>query len=667
MRRIFYSLLGLMIAVMSTVAGQWQTVESGRTCEFTVQPLAVQTTNPVPIIVYLKRLAAARVGTESDESIMADFRAAGYLVVTLDFANHNNARVPFLNRDLGKLRDDIRARKFLAEYKLDEARIYIVPEGCRLKRDVVFAQDGERKLAMDLIYPSQPKQPVGALIEFSCDNQNRFGNTSLSICSDTILDASATEGFAVAMADHPVAAPYKGLDPMPDCAQKIKAAVRTLRAEGKALGLNGRIAPVGFSRGSGMALMLVTTEGVGEFEGFGLHTNLSSAVQGAVVMSGRFTYLDLLSDDNMLARYAKAWGERETGLAVWRRHGALDYLTQPTLPLFLTINRTEGPDALHQMEVLEKRLATLGSPFVFKLEHEPRGHKVTLDPEILVAMRDYLKRQLDAPPASVPQRYKVAVSDLMILKRQKLSAFQLAKELGADGVEVDMGSLSKRDTFDNQLTNAVTREQFLSKAKEAGMEITSLAMTGFFAQSFTERPTVPRMIQDCVDTMTAMNVKVAFLPLGVECDLQKKPELRPKVIERLKLAGKIAAQAGVVIGVETSLSAAEDVKLLEEVGSPAIKIYFNFANAVKNGRDIASELRTLGKDRICQIHASNTDGVWLEHDPQVDLPKIKKTLDEMGWSGWLVIERSRDANDPRNVKRNFTANTTYLKRIVRAP
>jgi L-ribulose-5-phosphate 3-epimerase len=261
------------------------------------------------------------------------------------------------------------------------------------------------------------------------------------------------------------------------------------------------------------------------------------------------------------------------------------------------------------------------------------------------------------------QRYEIAVCDWMILKRQKLGAFQLAKDIGADGVEVDMGSLGQRDTFENHLTNAVLRHQFLAQAHALGLGIPSLAMSGFYAQSFAERATVPRMVQDCVDLMQQMKVKIAFLPLGVKCDLTKFPELRPVIVERLKAAGKQAEAAGMVIGIETSLPAAEEAKLLDDIGSPAIKSYFNFANAIQNGRDLTSELCTLGKDRIIQIHCTDEDGAWLQNDPKIDLPKVKQTLDDMGWSGWLVIERSRDAKDPRNVKWNFSANAAYLKSI----
>ena len=78
------------------------------------------------------------------------------------------------------------------------------------------------------------------------------------------------------------------------------------------------------------------------------------------------------------------------------------------------------------------------------------------------------------------------------------------------------------------------------------------------------------------------------------------------------------------------------------------------------------ELKILGRKRICQIHCTDEDGVWLEHNTRLDLNKVKETLDEMKWDGWLVIERSRDAKEPHNVKKNFGANTQYLKSIFQA-
>ncbi len=93
-----------------------------------------------------------------------------------------------------------------------------------------------------------------------------------------------------------------------------------------------------------------------------------------------------------------------------------------------------------------------------------------------------------------------------------------------------------------------------------------------------------------------------------------------------------------------------------------------FKLAAEIGADGAVREQFLGEAatrglRICQIHASNEDGRTLEHDPQIDLPAVRKTLDDLGWRGWLVIERSRDAADGRNVAGNFGANARHLKRI----
>jgi L-ribulose-5-phosphate 3-epimerase len=272
-------------------------------------------------------------------------------------------------------------------------------------------------------------------------------------------------------------------------------------------------------------------------------------------------------------------------------------------------------------------------------------------------------KDLWALPAA-KHRYKIAVIDLMILKRQKLSAFELSKEIGADGLEVDMGGLGNRDTFESKLADPAAREEYLAKSKETGVEICALAMTGFYAQSFATRPTYKQMVGDCLTTCQQMGVKVAFLPLGIQGDLRQHPELRPAIVQRLKEVGEMAKKAGVIIGIETALDAKGEVELLKEIGSKNIQIYFNFSNPLKEGRDLISEMKILGKKRICQIHCTDEDGVWLENNTRLNMPQVKATLDKMGWRGWLVIERSRDASlSPRMVKENFGANTRYMKQI----
>ena len=261
------------------------------------------------------------------------------------------------------------------------------------------------------------------------------------------------------------------------------------------------------------------------------------------------------------------------------------------------------------------------------------------------------------------QRYKVSACDWMMLKRQKVGAMELAKEIGADGLELDMGGLGKRVSFDNKFTEKHFQELFISECNRLGVEFSSIAMSAFYGQSFAKRENYEQLIDECIATMQALGVKVAFLPMGNQSDLVKEPELYPIILERLKVVAKKAEAAGVVIGIETTLPAKEEAKLIDKINSPSIRSYVNFSSILKRDGDIIKELKTLGKNRIIQIHASNTDGYWLENDPAINMNKIKKTLDDMGWSGWLVVERSRDTKDVHNVKKNYGANVKYLKSV----
>ena len=114
-----------------------------------------------------------------------------------------------------------------------------------------------------------------------------------------------------------------------------------------------------------------------------------------------------------------------------------------------------------------------------------------------------LMSDISIAQTSLPQ-YKIGLIDLMLLKRQKLSAVQLAKELGAHGLEIDMGGLGNRPTFDNKLAIDSIREQYLNKSKELGIEFCSIGMTGFYAQSFCSRPNVDTTIADCNHTLSLL-------------------------------------------------------------------------------------------------------------------------------------------------------------------
>ena len=266
--------------------------------------------------------------------------------------------------------------------------------------------------------------------------------------------------------------------------------------------------------------------------------------------------------------------------------------------------------------------------------------------------------------AQQQQQYRVAACDWMMLKRQKLGEFQLAKDINADGVEVDMGPLGKRVLFDNKLREPAFQQLFRRTADSLGIAVPSIAMSGFFAQSFLERENYKDLIVDCLNTMDVMGAHVAFLPLGGSGNDWKQPgEARQEMVRRLHEVGEMALAGNKVIAIRTQQNARADLALLKEVNSKGIKIYYNLQDAVDQGLCPCKELKTLGVENIAQIHASLTDSVTLDKDPRIDLHKVKRTLDKMKWSGWLVVERSRNAQDVRNVRGNFGTNVAYLKEI----
>jgi L-ribulose-5-phosphate 3-epimerase len=263
------------------------------------------------------------------------------------------------------------------------------------------------------------------------------------------------------------------------------------------------------------------------------------------------------------------------------------------------------------------------------------------------------------------QRYKISAADWMILKRQKLGALQLGKDIGLDGVEIDMGPLGARPTIENHLVEDAFRQSYLDKAKELNLEFSSLAMSCFYGQPFQDHPKAEEFAATWIDLMPKLGTKVGFLPINKKKETSDE-EAKKRIVSVFKKIAPSAEKAGVILGLNTSYDSAGNKALLDAIGSPAVRIAYNIGEASDAKRDFYAELKDLGKDRIAEIIPTLSDGKHLKEDERIDVPKLKSILDDIGWSGWLVLQRSRTSGKAAKVQENFSANCAYLKSIFQA-
>ena len=400
MRRYIVTLIAWVALTGSVAAAakrqmNWDSTALGKTVALEVLPPDGATGKEAPpIVVYLKGLATPRIGTEGDETILADFLKDGFVVVTVDYAGAPKAAPPHLNADLLKLRTDV--ARIVRPLKIHADRIYIVPAGYRMVRDITFFWKGGRVWKMDVRYPSRPDEPVPLAIQVPHNNDHRMNGVAITKYTDSLLEGLLTRGYAGAVVDHPVAPPYRGIDLQPDSMHKLKAAVRTLRARAKHYHLDAKhFGVMGFSRGSGMAAMLATTGDIAELEGEGPNPQHSSSVQAALVLAGRMDHKRLREDGvskSVWNRYVAAWGDPAKSAAQWDRASAAMYVTRDDPPVFLCVGDKDAYRT-SQIRRFAKVLQAAGVEHEF-VEEPDKGHIVTTNPATIRAIYEFFDRHL---------------------------------------------------------------------------------------------------------------------------------------------------------------------------------------------------------------------------------------------------------------------------------
>lgn len=113
----------------------------------------------------------------------------------------------------------------------------------------------------------------------------------------------------------------------------------------------------------------------------------------------------------------------------------------------------------------------------------------------------------------------------------------------------------------------------------------------------------------------------------------------PVVTMLQKLSGA-ARDAGVVVGLETCNSPAEDRKLIDLVDRPNVRVYYDLFNVehYRHTHEAVPGIALL-KDRIRQVHMKNEDRL-LEQTGPVDWAAAAHGLAAIGYPGWLFFETS---------------------------
>ena len=248
---------------------------------------------------------------------------------------------------------------------------------------------------------------------------------------------------------------------------------------------------------------------------------------------------------------------------------------------------------------------------------------------------------------------RFGVCDWTIEKTGDPAALGLASKLGLEGVQVSL--VVKNDTL--ELAQASLQKSYLEAAEKHGIGIASFAIGDLNNIPYKSDPRAEQWIDQSIAICRAMNIKIVLVPFFGKGDLRKDPKGMETVIERLKRVAPKAENAGVILALESWLSAEDHLKIINAVGSPAVQVYYDVGNSQEAGYDILKEIRLLGA-RICQFHAKDYKDLYGKGT--MDFKAVRKAMEDIGYDSWFVLEGTEL---PLGVEKSIRYDLDYLRTI----
>jgi L-ribulose-5-phosphate 3-epimerase len=259
--------------------------------------------------------------------------------------------------------------------------------------------------------------------------------------------------------------------------------------------------------------------------------------------------------------------------------------------------------------------------------------------------------------SAAPPAFKVGVTDWNLRLGAKTEAVALAKQLGFDGVQLSFG----RRLVDDKLPvdNPEILAQYKKLSAEHKIPLDGTCVDRLHENGIKSDPLAVRWVRDSIRMTKALGVEVLLIPMFGKWAILSPAE-RDYVGDAMRDLGPEAEKAGVILGLEDTISAEDNVRIMERSRSKAVSVYYDVGNSTRNGFDVVKEIRWLGKSRICQIHLKDNPGYMGEG--KINFTEVVKAIADIGFTGYANLET--DTKQGSTVEADMQRNLAFIRREI---
>ncbi len=269
-----------------------------------------------------------------------------------------------------------------------------------------------------------------------------------------------------------------------------------------------------------------------------------------------------------------------------------------------------------------------------------------------------------------PLPVRVGMTDWNLGQRGDITKIALAREIGLDGIQVSVQYPTDGKT--PTLRDPKTQAAFKRAALENGIQICSLAIgnPGKSRMPMHTSAAFAILLAEAVEIAYNIGTNNILLPILGDSHIDMTNQAQVDTfVAMMKEVARYAERYEVVVGLEDWISAEDNIKLLDAIGSDYVAVYYDAHNIVSRVKDIYVEPKMLGK-RINQIHVKNANASdnrqQLLETPggKMDWQRMSKEYYDIGYRGWYVLETGSPTND---LVADTRANIEYVKKTFRMP